>query len=103
MFPPLVTIGSTMTAIATIRALIEEKGVSCLFYDFRDLLKEIQESYNPVAQMSERKILDPIYEAEILVLDELGAAKPSVWVLDTMTQIINYRYNERKLTIWKSQ
>src|SRR5438876_371534 len=36
-------VGKTHLAVATIRALIEEKGVSCLFYDFRDLLKEIQE------------------------------------------------------------
>ncbi|HZS08242.1 MAG TPA: ATP-binding protein [Blastocatellia bacterium] len=95
-------VGKTHLATAIIRALVQNKGVSCLFYDFRDLLKEIQDSYNPVSQNSELKVLAPIYEAEVLVLDELGASKPTDWVRDTMTQIINTRYNDRKVTIFTS-
>lgn len=91
-------VGKTHLAVATIKALIE-KGISCLFYDFRDLLKEIQNSYNPVSQSSELGVLAPIYEADVLVLDELGAMKPTDWVRDTMTQIINNRYNDHKVTI----
>jgi DNA replication protein DnaC len=49
--------------------------------------------------MTELRVLEPVYEAEVLVLDELGASKPTDWVRDTMTQIINTRYNDRKLTI----
>jgi DNA replication protein DnaC len=45
-------------------------------------------------------VLAPIYEAEVLVLDELGASKPTEWVLDTMTHIIGRRYNDKKLTIF---
>jgi DNA replication protein DnaC len=92
-------VGKTHLAAAIIRALILNKGVSCLFYDFRDLLKEIQDSYNPVSQTTELKVLEPVYDAEVLVLDELGASKPTDWVRDTMTQIINTRYNDRKMTI----
>lgn len=92
-------VGKTHLAVATIKSLIEEKGISCLFYDFRDLLKEIQNSYNPVSNSSELGVLAPIYDAEVLVLDELGAMKPTDWVRDTMTQIINNRYNDHKVTI----
>ncbi|MGH9768383.1 MAG: AFG1/ZapE family ATPase [Blastocatellia bacterium] len=92
-------VGKTHLAAAIIKALAFHKGISCLFYDFRDLLKEIQDSYNPVSQMTELKVLEPVYDAEVLVLDELGASKPTDWVRDTMTQIINTRYNDRKLTI----
>lgn len=95
-------VGKTHLAVATIRELIRQKLVSCLFYDFRDLLKEIQDSYNPVSQTSELRILLPVYEAEVLVLDELGAAKPTAWVQDTMTQIINNRYNQKKITLFTS-
>jgi DNA replication protein DnaC len=95
-------VGKTHLATAIIKALALNKGISCLFYDFRDLLKEIQDSYNPVSQMTELKVLEPIYDAEVLVLDELGASKPTDWVRDTMTQIINTRYNDRKLTIFTS-
>ena len=95
-------VGKTHLATAIIRALLLDKGVSCLFYDFRDLLKEIQDSYNPVSHRSELKVLAPVYDSHVLVLDELGAAKPTDWVRDTMTQIINTRYNEHKLTIMTS-
>ena len=36
----------------------------------------------------------------MLVLDELGATKPTEWVRDIMMQIIGTRYNNRKLTIF---
>jgi DNA replication protein DnaC len=62
-------------------------------------LKEIQDSYNPVSQTSELKVIARVSEAEVLALDELGASKPTAWVRDTMMQIINARYNDRKLTI----
>jgi DNA replication protein DnaC len=92
-------VGKTHLAAAILRGLIE-KGVACLFYEFGALLKEIQESYNSVSQTSELKVLAPVFKTEVLVLDELGAAKPTDWVRDTMMQIISARYNERKLTIF---
>src|SRR5262249_22366534 len=95
-------VGKTHLATAIIRALIRLKGVTCLFYDFRDLLKEIQDSYNPISQMTELRVLQPVYTAEVLVLDELGASKPTDWVRDTMTQIINTRYNDKKTTVFTS-
>ena len=94
-------IGKIHLAVATIKALIS-KGIPCLFYDFRDLLKEIQDSYNPVSNTSELRVLAPVYEADVLVLDELGASKPTDWVRDTVAQIINNRYNDRKVTIFTS-
>jgi DNA replication protein DnaC len=45
-------------------------------------------------------VLAPVFEAEVLVLDELGATVPTDWVRDTLYQIINTRYNEKKLTIF---
>ncbi|HYG80292.1 MAG TPA: ATP-binding protein [Pyrinomonadaceae bacterium] len=92
-------VGKTHLSVAILRGLIE-KGVPCLFYEFGSLLKEIQNSYNPVSQTSELKVLAPVFEAEVLVLDELGASKPTDWVRDTMMQIINTRYNDRRLTIF---
>src|SRR5437868_10680272 len=90
----------THLSVAILRELIEKKGVSCLFYEFGSLLKEIQNSYNPVSQTSELKVLTPVIEAEVLVLDEMGATKPTDWVRDTIWQIINARYNDRRLTLF---
>jgi DNA replication protein DnaC len=92
-------VGKTHLSVAILRELIE-KGVPCLFYEFGALLKEIQDSYNAASQSSESKVLAPVYETEVLVLDELGAVKPTDWAKDTMTQVIGRRYNDRKLTIF---
>jgi DNA replication protein DnaC len=92
-------VGKTHLSVAMLQGLIQ-KGVPCLFYEFGALLKEIQNSYNPVSQTSELKVLTPVFEAEVLVLDELGASKPTDWVRDAMMQIINTRYNDKKMTIF---
>lgn len=100
LFMGPVGVGKTHLAIAILRALIEKKGVNCLFYESGSLLKAIQDSYNPVSQTSEMRVLAPVYQAEVLVLDELGATVPTNWVRDTLYQIINTRYNNKKLTIF---
>lgn len=92
-------VGKTHLAVSILKALTE-RGFSCLFYEFGSLLKQIQDSYNPNTQSSELKILNNLFEAEVLVLDEIGASKPTDWVRDTMAHVINTRYNDRKLTIF---
>lgn len=92
-------VGKTHLSVAILRGLVE-KGRACLFYESGALLKEIQDAYNPISQTSELKVLAPVYEAEVLVLDELGASRPTDWVRDTMMQLINTRYNDRKLTVF---
>jgi DNA replication protein DnaC len=94
-----VGVGKTHLAVAILQGLIA-KGVSCLFCEFGSLLKQIQDSYNPISKTSELKVLAPVYQAEVLVLDELGSTIPTDWVRDTMYQIINKRYNDKKLTIF---
>jgi len=94
-------VGKTHLAVAALKELVN-KGIPGLFYDFRDLLKEIQDSYNPKTSTSELSILTPVFEAEVLVLDELGASKPTAWVQETITHIINKRYNDKKVTIFTS-
>lgn len=43
--------------------------------------------------------MTPVLETEVLVLDELGAQSSSSWVRDTVSYILNYRYNENMVTI----
>lgn len=100
VFIGAVGVGKTHLAVAILRELIERYQVRGLFYQFGALLRQIQDSYNPVSQTSELKVLQPVFDAEVLVLDELGASKPTDWVRDTMMQIINARYNEKRLTIF---
>jgi DNA replication protein DnaC len=98
LFMGSVGVGKTHLSAGILRGLIG-KGISCRFYEYRSLLKEIQDSYNPNTNTTEMNILAPLFEYQVIVLDELGAAKPSEWVQDTIGLIINGRYNEKKLTI----
>ncbi|HEY6272188.1 MAG TPA: ATP-binding protein [Terriglobales bacterium] len=91
--------GKTHLAVGIMQELVRSKGVPCRFCDYRELLKEIQNSYNPSVQATELEILRPVFEAEVLVLDELGAVKPTEWVWDTVSHILNSRYNDKKTTI----
>jgi DNA replication protein DnaC len=91
-------VGKTHLAVAALKDLVR-RGHGGLFCDYRELLKEIQASYNPANESTEMKILEPIRTAEILVLDDLGASKPSDWVRDIVGIVLNARYNENRTTI----
>ncbi len=91
--------GKTHLSVAILKQLILSKGVSCLFCDYRELLKQIQNSYNPSVQVTELDLLRPVFQTEVLVLDDLGAVKPTEWVWDTVSVILNTRYNENRTTI----
>ncbi len=91
--------GKTHLAVGIAKELISQKNTACLFYDYRELLKEIQNSFNASVQVTEMEVLRPVFEADVLVLDELGAAKPTEWVWDTVAHILNTRYNDKRTTI----
>ena len=92
-------VGKTHLAVGILQALVAERGATGLFYDYRELLKQVQNSYNRQVNATELEILSPVFEAEVLVLDELGASKPTDWVWDTVAHILNTRYNDRRTTI----
>jgi DNA replication protein DnaC len=92
-------IGKTHLAVGVLRRLITERGARGLFSDYRELLKQIQNSYNPQVRTTELELLRPIFNAEVLVLDDLGAQKPNEWVWDTVALILNTRYNDNRTTI----
>lgn len=90
--------GKTHLAVSALREIVL-RGHNGIFYDYRELLKQIQDSYNPESQSSELGILEPVLTAEILLLDDLGAGKPSQWALETIGHILNTRYNEKRITL----
>jgi DNA replication protein DnaC len=90
--------GKTHLAVSALQQIVL-RGHTGLFYDYRELLKEIQGSYNPESQTSELSVLEPVLTADVLLLDDLGASKPSPWALETVGHILNSRYNERRITL----
>jgi DNA replication protein DnaC len=91
-------VGKTHLSVAALKRLTQ-KGVHCLFCDYRELLKKIQNSYNPSVQTTELDLLRPVFETEVVLLDDLGAVKPSEWVWDTVSLILNARYNDKLTTL----
>ena len=92
-------VGKTHLAAGIIRDLMLQKGIPCLFYDYRELLKQIQNSYNSSVQTTEMEVLRPVLQTEVLVLDELAAARATEWVEDIVGHILNTRYNDKRTTI----
>lgn len=91
-------VGKTHLAVSALKQLIT-RGHQCLFTDYRELLKEIQASYSPESQSTETVVLQPVLTVEVLLLDDLGASKPSAWALETLGHILNTRYNEKRITL----
>jgi DNA replication protein DnaC len=94
-------IGKTHLAVAALRAAIG-KGHQGIFYEVSDLLRVIRSTYNPVTKTAEMDVLEPLVTCELLVLDDVGKEKTSEWVEETMTFIVNARYNKRLTTIFTS-
>ncbi len=90
--------GKTHLAVAALRQIVL-RGHTGLFYDYRELLKEIQGSYNHESQTSELSVLEPVLTADVLLLDDLGSSKPSPWAMETVGHILNSRYNEKRVTL----
>jgi len=90
--------GKTHLAVAVLKSLLQ-KGIPCLFVDFHELLSEIRNSYDPLAQTSEFQILKPILSVDVLLLDVLGSQRMSEWVQDTVFNIINLRYSQKKVLV----
>jgi DNA replication protein DnaC len=91
-------VGKTHLAVAALKEIVL-RGHSGLFYDYRELLKQIQDSYTAESQSTEMGVLDPVLKTEIFVLDDTGSSKPSLWALETVGHILNTRYNEKRVTI----
>ena len=95
-------VGKTHLAVAVLRQVIRARGARGIFYDTRDLLKVIRSTYDPVNRTQEMDVLRPVIEADLLVLDDLGAEKTSEWVEETLNLIVNSRYSEKRLTVFTS-
>jgi DNA replication protein DnaC len=99
LFVGSIGVGKTHLAVGVLRRLVQERGVKGLFYDFRQLIWKIQNSYNPQVSTTVEELLKPVFAAEVLVLDDVGAQKPSDWAEDMFALILNNRYNDKQTTI----
>jgi DNA replication protein DnaC len=97
-------LGKTHLAVACMRLGAHAKGLRGIFYDTRQMLRRIRQTYDPVSRQTEteRDIVNPLVRADLLVLDDLGAERATEWVEEMLHFIVNTRYNERRATIFTS-
>jgi DNA replication protein DnaC len=91
-------VGKTHLAVGALKEIVL-RGHTGLFYDYRELLKQIQDSYNAESQATEMSVLEPVLTTEVLVLDDVGSSKPSSWALETVGHVLNTRYNKKRVTL----
>ncbi len=92
-------VGKTHLAAAILRELVEKKGARGQFWDFHELIREIKNSFDSETKTTELQVLEPVVEADVLVLDDLGAWKMTDWMNDTLFYLLNSRYTARRPTI----
>jgi DNA replication protein DnaC len=93
-------VGKTHLAAAVLIELVRRYRVRGRFVDFTSLIYQIQSTFGPSSQLSKSGILEPVMTAEVLVLDELGAQKPSAWVSELLYLLLNTRYTRRLPTLF---
>lgn len=94
--------GKTHLAAAVLSALIRRFRLRGRFVDFTSLIHQIQSTFDPSSAESKHDVLDPVMGADLLVIDELGAQKPTAFVTDTLYLILNHRYTARLPTLFTS-
>jgi DNA replication protein DnaC len=87
--------GKTHLAVGALKILLST-GHDGLFYNYQELLNNIIASYKPEAGSGAREAYREAMDAEILLLDDLGANRVTEWVQDTITAVITHRYDNRK-------
>jgi DNA replication protein DnaC len=94
-----VGVGKTHLAVAVLAELVDTMGVRGIFCDFTDLLARIQATFSKGSDESEDEILAIYRDADLLVLDELGARRPTDWARDILYGLLNTRYNRKRITL----
>jgi DNA replication protein DnaC len=90
--------GKTHLAVAALRLLIA-RGFEGVFFDYQNLLDRIRSGYDKESGVSDKEAYRSALDAEVLLLDDLGAHRVTDWVIDTVTSIITNRCNNRKPVI----
>ena len=91
--------GKTHLAVGLLRALASRKGAKVIFAEQRELLKDLQSTFDGAGGRTESDVLAPVLEAEVLLLDDLGAGRTTAWAQDVMHDVLAHRYNRKLPTV----
>ena len=92
-------VGKTHLSVAVLHTVITESLLSGRFVDEAELLRRLQYSYGPDSPETQREVMVPLMEVDLLVWDDLGTGRPTEWVAETIRTILNHRYTHNRPTI----
>jgi len=90
--------GKTHLAVSIAKYCLAE-GAIVLFSVVPDLLDYLRATFAPNAEEPYDEAFTKMREAELLVLDDLGAEQSTPWANEKLYQLLNYRYNARLPTV----
>ena len=73
------------------------KGYTVKMIDFFQLISQIKAGFNE--NISEDKLIKPLIDVDILLIDELGKGRNSTFELTILDQIVMGRYNQNKFIL----
>lgn len=77
------------------KGIMYRKYTPVRFTSTVELLEQLKATYNAGSGTeTAQNITDRLKKAPLLVLDDMGAEKPSEWVSERLFEIVDYRYNE---------
>ncbi|AXF52834.1 MAG: ATP-binding protein [Podoviridae sp. ctdb7] len=91
--------GKTHLATAMAGAIMLSTGMTAVYRTVSGMLQYIKGSYGDRAEYTEAQAFSSLIEPDLLVLDEVGATKPSEYELATLFAVINGRYEDQRPTI----
>lgn len=94
--------GKTGLAVSATRMATTERGMPALFLPTPSLLDRIRATYEKKSDESEGDLIEAVKNTDLLVLDDLGAERPTEWVREKLFTIINHRHDECMATIFTS-
>ena len=93
--------GKSHLAAAVLNALAEQEYRVC-FANVPELFAKVRQSFGDDAEVREAKLMEPVLDAGVTVLDDVGAEKASDWTQERIYQIVDYRYRRKASTILTS-
>lgn len=90
--------GKTFLAIATLKEMIMKHKLKGKFIDFQYLLSLIRNQFDQ--NQTGEKLIHMYRTTDVLVIDEFAKGRiDKEWPLEKLDDLINYRYNHKKITI----
>lgn len=90
--------GKSHLAAAIVNEIIP-LGVPAVFRVVTDLLLKFKKTYNNHSNIDESGIIDTLIQADLVVLDDLGAERLTDWALEKIYEIVNSLYIHEKSLI----